>query len=136
VNVTVLVGPQFANCNRNEVRTDAFPNTLKEERSYKIGSEVCRSQSEPPDIDLIVTCITGIVRQAADSTAILCQSSRPLSSIYVDFIRRKPPFATLVWHLLLEYDFFCLIACVALCFIGETRTGVSLVAHAHCVVLS
>ena len=96
VNVTMLKGPQFAICTPNAVRTDAFPNTLKEERSYKIGSKVCRSESEPRDIDLIVTCITGIVRQAADPTAILCHSSRPLSSIYVDFIRRKPPFATLV----------------------------------------
>ena len=48
VNVTTLVAPQFAICNPTEVRTDAVPNTLQEERSYKIGSKACRPESEPP----------------------------------------------------------------------------------------
>jgi len=47
---------------KNEFQTGAFPNTLKEEHSYKIGPKVCVSESEPPDIDLIVTCVTESVR--------------------------------------------------------------------------
>jgi hypothetical protein len=50
-----------------------------------------------------------------------------------DFIRRKSSLATLVWHLLLKYDVLCFIAYLVFCFKAETRTGVSLVAHAQCV---
>ena len=73
-----------------------FRTHCKRNVRIKSGQKPAVRKVSPPDIDLLVTFITGLVRQAAVSTAILCQSSRPLSSIYVDFILRKPPFAALV----------------------------------------